>query len=140
MTYHCLRCQHRASNSWKEILRKRSVSHRLSAMSDKDSILTTNTVSFNCLTLFNMNIELVIPTRFSSKPPPPNTFLNFQPTGPGSASYMSEKARVTSLTGNRFLNTNVEFQKEDKNKKLNLQQARAENKRANVEQLNHKIF
>ena len=87
-----------------------------------------------------MNVELVIPTRFSSKPPPPNTFLNFQPSGPGSASYMSEKARVTSLTGNRFLNTNVEFQKEEKNKKLNLQQARAENKRANVEQLNHKIF
>ena len=89
------------------------MSHRLSAMSDKDSILTTNTVSFNCLTLFNMNIELVIPTRFSSKPPPANTFLNFQPSGPSSASYISEKARVTSLTGNRFLNTNVEFQKED---------------------------
>lgn len=84
--------------------------------------------------------KLVIPTRFSSKPPPANTFFNFQPSGPSSASYMSEKARVTSLTGNRFLNTNVEFQKEDKNKKLNLQQARAENKRANVEQLNHKIF
>jgi hypothetical protein len=109
-------------------------------MLDKDSILTMTTVSFNCLTLLNMNIELVIPTRFSSKPPPPNTFMNFQPSGPSSASYMSEKARVTCLTGNRFLNTNVEFQKEDKNKKLNLQQARAENKRANVEQLNHKIF
>ncbi len=107
-------------------------------MSDKVSILTMSTVSIN--SLFNMNIELVIPTRFSSKPPPANTFLNFQPSGPSSASYMSEKARVTCLTGNRFLNTNVEFQKDDKHKKLNLQQARAENKRANVEQLNHKIF
>ena len=86
-----------------------------------------------------MFIELVIPTRFSSKPAPPNTFLNFQPQA-NSASYMSEKARVTSLTGNRFLNTNVDFQKEDKVKKLNLQQARAENKRANVETLSHKIF
>lgn len=64
--------------------------------------------------------KLVIPTRFSSKPAPPNTFLNFQPQA-SSASYMSEKARVTSLTGNRFLNTNVDFQKEDKAKKLNLQ-------------------
>jgi len=47
---------------------------------------------------------------------------------------------VASTTGNRFINSNVDFQKEDKAKKLNLQQAKAEIKRANVEVLNQKIF
>jgi len=81
----------------------------------------------------------VIPTRFTSKPPPPNTFLNFQPAS-NTASFLPEGSRVASTTGNRFLNSNVDFQKEDKAKKLNLQQAKAEIKRANVELLNQKIF
>lgn len=98
-----------------------------------------NTVSPYFLTFIFLFLELVIPTRFSSKPPPPNTFVNFQATS-GTASFMPEGSRVAYMTGNRFLNSNVDFQKEEKNKKLNLQQAKAEIKRANVEILNHKIF
>ena len=45
-----------------------------------------------------------------------------------------------TLTGNRFLDTNVDFQREEKIKKLNLQQARTDVKRSNVNSLNQKIF
>jgi Holliday junction resolvasome RuvABC ATP-dependent DNA helicase subunit len=94
-----------------------------------------STVSFNRFT----SIELVIPSRFSSKPPHPNTFLNFQPAA-NAASHLSEAARFTAPTGNRLLQTNVDFQAEDKAKKLNLQQARTDLKRANVDNLANKIF
>lgn len=43
-------------------------------------------------------------------------------------------------TGNRSIQSNVDFQHEDKMKKLNLQQARTEIKRANVENMSHKIY
>jgi hypothetical protein len=79
-------------------------------------------------------LELVVSTRFGSKPPPPDTFANFQPA-PTSAAHISEKARVTVPSGNRFLDTNVEFQREDRAKKLNLQQAKTEIKRANINAL-----
>jgi hypothetical protein len=65
-------------------------------------------------------IELAINTRFGAKPTPPDTFLNFQPPA-NSAAYFPERARITASTGNRLLDTNVEFQKEDRVKKLNLQ-------------------
>jgi hypothetical protein len=39
-----------------------------------------------------------------------------------------------------MLQTNVDFQAEDKAKKLNLQQARTDLKRANVDNLANKIF
>lgn len=86
-----------------------------------------------------MSVELVIPTRFSSKPPPPNTFLNFQPSS-NAASHLSEAQRFTAPTGNRMIQTNVDFQAEDKAKKLNLQQARAEIKRAHMDNQANKIF
>ena len=44
------------------------------------------------------------------------------------------------MTGNRALNTNVDFQKEERAKKLNLQQARIGNKRSNYDTLSQKIF
>lgn len=43
-------------------------------------------------------------------------------------------------TGNRNIDTTVDFQREDKAKKLNLQQARSDIKRGNVNYLNQKIF
>ena len=86
-----------------------------------------------------ISIELVVPNRFSAKPPHPNTFLNFQPPA-NAASHLPEATRLSAPTGNRMLQTNVDFQAEDKAKKLNLQQARTDLKRANVDNLANKIF
>lgn len=49
-------------------------------------------------------IELMAPTRFSSRPPPPNTFLNFQPA-PKTPGYIPESTRLNS----KHLNTKVDF-------------------------------
>jgi hypothetical protein len=65
--------------------------------------------------------KLVIPTRFSSKPTPPNTFLNFQPVSTQAAAHFTEAQRFTAPTGNRNIQTNVDYQREDRMKKLNLQ-------------------
>ena len=99
-------------------------------------------VSFHT-TLFNITtyiiLELVVSTRFGAKPPLADTFMNFQPPS-NSASYLPERTRVSAMTGNRFLDSNVEFQREERVKKLNLQQARTDIKRANINNLNQKIF
>ena len=58
-------------------------------------------------------IELVAPTRFSSKPIPTNTFLNFQPN-PKSPGFISENDRVKAV---KNLNSTVGFQKEEKERK-----------------------
>jgi hypothetical protein len=71
------------------------------------------------------------PTRFSSKPPPPNTFLNFQPA-PKTPGYLAEHDRVTE---SKHLNKRVEFQKEDKQKKEKLVIAKMEIKQTNRETL-----
>ncbi len=57
------------------------------------------------------------PTRFSSKPPPPNTFLNFQP-GPKTPGFISESERLTAKKAD--MNSTVGFQLEDKAKKQQL--------------------
>jgi hypothetical protein len=53
---------------------------------------------------------------------------------------MPERTRVSLPTGNRNIDTTVDFQREDRAKKLNLQQARSEIKRSNINHLNQKIF
>jgi hypothetical protein len=54
--------------------------------------------------------------------------------------HLSEAARFTAPTGNRSIQTNIDFQSEDKAKKLNLQPARAEIKRAHQDNMTNKIF
>lgn len=72
------------------------------------------------------------PTRFSSKPPPPNTFLNFQP-GPKTPGFISERDRFVPKREN--MNASIGFQYEDKAKKFTLQQAKAESKRNHFDNL-----
>ena len=74
------------------------------------------------------------PTRFSAKPPPPNTFMNFV-AGPKTPGYIHETERFVS----RDLNSTVGFQTHDKNKKLNLIFAKTEVKKNNMENLMTKI-
>jgi hypothetical protein len=53
-------------------------------------------------------LELVVSTRFGANPPQADTFLNFQPPS-NSAAFLPESSRVGFLTGNRFLDSNVDF-------------------------------
>lgn len=76
------------------------------------------------------------PTRFSSKPPPPNTFLNFQP-GPKTPGFVSERDRLVSKRAD--LNNVLTFQQEDKMKKQQIMNARTESKRTNMDMLMTKI-
>lgn len=76
------------------------------------------------------------PTRFSSKPPPPNTFLNFQP-GPKTPGFISERDRL--LPKRADMNASIGFQQEDKFKKQTLQQAKAESKRNHFDNLVQRI-
>ena len=77
------------------------------------------------------HLELVVATRFGAKPPQADTFLNFQPPSNASA-FLPEKSRLIA-TGNRFIDGSIEYQREERAKKLNLQQARADIKRSNIE-------
>ena len=80
----------------------------------------------------------MVATRFGAKPPPSDTFLHFQPPS-NSAAFLPEHHRVKAPTGNRALDSNVEFQRHDKAKKLNLQQARADMKKGHVDNMQAKI-
>ena len=93
---------------------------RLLETLDRSSTQTTTLVSLNPLILtFSFSLELTVSTRFGAKPPHPDTFMNFQPAA-NTASYFSEKLRTLNTTGNRAIDTTVDFQREDKAKKLNL--------------------
>lgn len=81
-------------------------------------------------------LELIAPTRFSAKPLPPNTFLNFQP-GPKTPGFISERDRLIAKKGD--MNASVGFQQEDKAKKFALQQAKADKKWTNQEEIKKKI-
>lgn len=78
---------------------------------------------------------MIAPTRFSSKPQHPNTFLNFQ-AGPKTPGYVSENDRLIKRGD---INATVGFQKEDKEKKYSLMQAKAEIKRSNLDNLYQRI-
>ncbi len=81
-------------------------------------------------------IELMAPTRFSSKPIPPNTFLNFQ-AGPKTPGFVSESDRLIGKRND--MNATLGFQREDKERKNILMQARAESKRNHLDNLMQKI-
>ena len=80
--------------------------------------------------------ELVAPTRFSAKPPPPNTFLNFQP-GHKTPGFISERERLLSKRADQ--NNALAFQQEDKQRKQQIAKARTESKRSNMDALLSKI-
>ena len=70
------------------------------------SSLTLSPVSFYSLFSFLIHfIELVAPTRFSSKPQHPNTFMNHQP-GPKTPGFITESDR---LGPKKDLNSTVGF-------------------------------
>lgn len=89
-------------------------------------------------------LELVAPTRFSSKPNFGSTFGNFQQekSMPG---FISEQQRLGSSTFSGFgkstnfsetgLNAKLTFQQEDKMKHNKLQDARIKSKRANIDSI-----
>ena len=82
-----------------------------------------------------LRVELVAPSRFSAKPPPPNTFLNFQP-GPKTPGYISEEAR---LAPSKDINAKCGFQNDDKAKKQALSEARLGMKKMHNDNLAQKI-
>ena len=69
------------------------------------------------------------PTRFSAKPPPTNTFLNFQP-GPKTPGYMSDKDKFHFK---RDLNAKVGFQQEEKAMKNKVQESKLREKQMNTD-------
>jgi hypothetical protein len=85
--------------------------------------------------LLILYIELKAPTRFSAKPPPPNTFLNYQP-GPKTPGFITESERFFPK---KDINATVEFQKGDKDKKKTLMFAKSEAKRSNMDTLMQKV-
>lgn len=113
------------------MVRKDQVSLRRSEMSRSNSNLIVKFVSGISIYF----LELKAPTRFSSKPPATNTFLNFQP-GPKTPGYLSDNAKFHFK---RDLNVKVDFQAEDKQKKNKIQESKLREKQSNNDWFAHRI-
>lgn len=84
------------------------------------------------LTLFYS--ELVPSTRFSAKPPHPNTFGNYQ-GGPNTPAFLSEADRFAKSSLRDGLNDKVSFQREDKERRDKLLCSKIAEKQRNQQRL-----